>query len=121
MVLFAQIPNPATMTAEQIATLPAEQVALLKADQLGALLKRQDELRWASELPYFRELHNLLPEPFFHTQGFLLFLLMYQPSMPDNGCAGPFGPAGKAECRQSSFSGLPSAVLYWSGLRRASM
>ena len=75
MVLFAQIPNPATMTAEQIATLPAEQVALLKADQLGALLKRQDELRWASELPYFRELHNLLPEPFFHTQGFLLFFL----------------------------------------------
>ncbi len=76
MVLFAQIPNPATMTAEQIATLPAEQVALLKADQLGALLKRQDELRWASELPYFRELHNLLPEPFFHTQGFLLFFLV---------------------------------------------
>jgi alginate O-acetyltransferase complex protein AlgI len=31
--------------------------------------------RWASELPYFRWLHEQLPEPFFHTQSFLLFFL----------------------------------------------
>jgi D-alanyl-lipoteichoic acid acyltransferase DltB (MBOAT superfamily) len=28
---------------------------------------------WAADWAYFRELHNLLPEPFFQTQGFLLF------------------------------------------------
>lgn len=27
----------------------------------------------ATDLPYFRALHDLLPEPFFHTQAFLLF------------------------------------------------
>jgi D-alanyl-lipoteichoic acid acyltransferase DltB (MBOAT superfamily) len=37
---------------------------------------RIEAARWAAELPYFRWLHAQLPEPFFHTQAFLLFLLV---------------------------------------------
>ena len=37
---------------------------------------RIETARWASEWPYFRWLHEQLPEPFFHTQGFLLFFLV---------------------------------------------
>ncbi|QEL13299.1 MBOAT family O-acyltransferase [Limnoglobus roseus] len=38
--------------------------------------ERIEKARWALELPYFRWLHEQLPEPFFHTQAFLLFLLV---------------------------------------------
>jgi len=47
----------------------------LTAEQMQAALKAQETARWAGEWSYFRELHTLLPEPFFQTQGFLLFLL----------------------------------------------
>jgi alginate O-acetyltransferase complex protein AlgI len=43
------------------------------AEQLAAALKQQGVTRWAGELSYFRILHEWLPEPFFHTEGFLLF------------------------------------------------
>ncbi|MGL4420250.1 MAG: MBOAT family O-acyltransferase [Gemmataceae bacterium] len=32
--------------------------------------------RWAAEWPYFQWLHRQLPEPFFQTQGFLVFCLL---------------------------------------------
>lgn len=38
--------------------------------------QRIEDARWSSELPYFRWLHAQLPEPFFHTQAFLMFLLV---------------------------------------------
>ena len=69
------LPNPATMTAVDLAALTADEVAKLAPQQLEALAKRQDELRWAAEGPYFSTLHEYLPEPFFHTSGFLLFCL----------------------------------------------
>jgi alginate O-acetyltransferase complex protein AlgI len=64
------------MSAQDIAQLPADVVATLKPEQLAAISKRQEELRWATELPYFRELHDLLPEPFFQTEGFLVFFAL---------------------------------------------
>ena len=67
------LPNPATMTAADLAALTAAEVGQLAPQQLEALAKRQDELRWAAESPYFRALHDYLPEPFFHTGGFVLF------------------------------------------------
>ena len=57
--LFAATDGPAGLTAER----------------MQALLKAQEAARWSGEWAYFRELHDLLPEPFFQTQGFLLFLL----------------------------------------------
>lgn len=71
----APLPPPSGMTAADLADLTADQVAALPASQVGELLKRQDELRWAAESPYFRDLHALLPEPFFHTSGFVFFTL----------------------------------------------
>ncbi|MBX3400965.1 MAG: MBOAT family protein [Gemmataceae bacterium] len=38
--------------------------------------ERIEAARWSTEHPYFRWLHAQLPEPFFHTQAFLLFLLV---------------------------------------------
>lgn len=72
--MAAPLPDIATLTAEQIAALKPEQIAAAAPAQIAAILKRQDELRWAGELPYFRGLHELLPEPFFQTSGFLGFL-----------------------------------------------
>lgn len=38
--------------------------------------ERIETARWSAELPYFQWLHRQLPEPFFHTQAFLLFFLV---------------------------------------------
>ncbi len=83
MPLFAEVES---LTPEQIAQLTAEaarlkaltpeQVAALPAEQLKQAAQTIDQARWATELPYFRWLHDWLPEPFFQTQGFLLFFLV---------------------------------------------
>jgi alginate O-acetyltransferase complex protein AlgI len=61
--------------------LTPEQVATLPPDQAGKITQTIETLRWTTESSYFRWLHELLPEPFFQTQGFLLFaagaLLLY--------------------------------------------
>jgi len=46
------------------------------AEQLAAALHAQETLRWAGEFSYFRTLHDWLPAPFFHTEGFLLFFVV---------------------------------------------
>jgi alginate O-acetyltransferase complex protein AlgI len=61
--------------ARQVRELTADQVAAMPPDQVGKASQILDAAHWATELPYFRELHKLLPEPFFQTQGFLLFFL----------------------------------------------
>ncbi|MGL6072880.1 MAG: MBOAT family O-acyltransferase [Fimbriiglobus sp.] len=76
MPIFAQVPDPGRMTAEQIAQIPFEQAVALKPEQLAGIAKRQEELRWLSEWSYFQKLHQLLPEPFFQTEGFLLFFVV---------------------------------------------
>src|SRR5690242_3560424 len=83
MPLFAEVEN---LTPEQIAklteeaarlkALTPEQVVALPSDQLAQAAQTIDKARWATELPYFRWLHDWLPEPFFQTQGFLLFFLV---------------------------------------------
>jgi alginate O-acetyltransferase complex protein AlgI len=75
MQLFAQAPNINNLTAEEIRALPANVVNQLPPDQIGLALRKLEEARWASEWPYFRWLHEVLPEPFFQTQGFLVFFL----------------------------------------------
>ena len=94
----AGTPPPDALTAEKIAALTPQQVAALTPEQVqqakdvlanltpeqvaalninpGALAQKLDQLRWADTLPYFRWLHDQLPEPFFQTQGFLLFFLL---------------------------------------------
>src|SRR5688500_2692020 len=82
MPLFAEAAN---LTPEQIQhlaneaarlkALPPEQVAALPSEQLRQAHQVIEQARWATELPYFRWLHDWLPEPFFQTQGFLLFFL----------------------------------------------
>src|SRR5262249_4896692 len=66
------MPSPPGLNPD---TLTSEQVAALKPDQVQEVLKYAEWKRWADEAPYFRALHDLLPEPFFQTQGFLLFLV----------------------------------------------
>src|SRR5579885_2371464 len=61
MFLFAQAATPA----------PAE----LTPQQIAAKFQEVEQARWANELPYFQWLHKQLPEPFFQTQGFLVFFL----------------------------------------------
>jgi alginate O-acetyltransferase complex protein AlgI len=76
--------SPASLSPEQIQQLPveqiraftAEQVAELSPSQLAAAHRVLDAARWAEQPAYFRWLHELLPEPFFQTQGFLLFFLV---------------------------------------------
>jgi D-alanyl-lipoteichoic acid acyltransferase DltB (MBOAT superfamily) len=83
MPLFA---DAETLTPEQIRkladdaakyqALSAEQVAALPPEQLAQAHQTIEKARWATELPYFRWLHDWLPEPFFQTQGFLIFFLV---------------------------------------------
>lgn len=76
-MLFADAAvDPAGLTPEQVAALTRDQLAALRPDQLGIAMQKLEQHRWATELPYFRELHNLLPEPFFQTQGFLAFFFV---------------------------------------------
>lgn len=76
------LPDPAGLkpdqlleAAAQVRALSADQVAALPPAELGRANQILDAAHWATELPYFRKLHELLPEPFFQTQGFLLFFL----------------------------------------------
>ncbi len=69
-------PTVAELSAEQLRALPADQVAQLPPDQLGLALQKIDAARWNSELGYFRTLHDWLPDPFFQTQGFVVFTLL---------------------------------------------
>jgi alginate O-acetyltransferase complex protein AlgI len=65
-----------TEEAARLKALPPEQVAALPSDQLAQAQQIIDQARWANEIPYFRWLHGILPEPFFQTQGFLLFFVV---------------------------------------------
>ena len=75
--------SPVTLSPEQIQQLPAEQIRAFTAEQVAEMSPAQlsaahsalDAARWAEQPAYFRWLHELLPEPFFQTQGFLLFFL----------------------------------------------
>ena len=76
------IPNPAGLNpeqlrtfAEQIRELTREQVAALPPDQVGFAAQILEKARWAGESHYFGWLHSVLPEPFFQTQGFVIFFL----------------------------------------------
>jgi len=74
---FAQVPktNVVELNPEQVAGLAREEMLAVPKDQVPLMMQKLEQHRWASENPYFRELHELLPEPFFQTQGFLLFFL----------------------------------------------
>jgi D-alanyl-lipoteichoic acid acyltransferase DltB (MBOAT superfamily) len=83
MPLFAEVENLSpeqiaklTEEAARLKALTPEQVAALPPEQLAQAAQAIDKARWAAELPYFRWLHDWLPEPFFQTQGFLLFFLV---------------------------------------------
>jgi len=62
--------------AARLQALPAEQVAAMAPDQLRHAHGVIEQARWATEVPYFRWLHDVMPAPFFQTQGFLLFFLV---------------------------------------------
>ena len=62
--------------AARLQALPPEQVAALPTEQLQQAHQVIEQARWAAEVPYFRFLHDILPAPFFQTQGFLLFFLV---------------------------------------------
>lgn len=75
---------PHELTPEEIKALPAEtirgwtadQVAEMSPEQVGVAANALEHARWAAESSYFRWLHGVLPEPFFQTQGFLLFFIV---------------------------------------------
>lgn len=82
MPLPSPLPDPNHLPADQIAALaaqiretPTDQIAALKGDQLGKAAQILEKARWDAQPEYFRWLHDLLPEPFFQTQGFLLFFV----------------------------------------------
>jgi alginate O-acetyltransferase complex protein AlgI len=82
MPLPSPLPDPTHLPADQIAALaaqiretPSDQIAALKGDQLGKAAQILEKARWDAQPEYFRWLHDLLPEPFFQTQGFLLFFV----------------------------------------------
>jgi alginate O-acetyltransferase complex protein AlgI len=83
MLPFAQATPPPTPEqlqklaedAERIRALTADEVAKMSPEQVGQAAQTLEQARWVNEVPYFRQLHELLPEPFFQTQGFLLFFI----------------------------------------------
>ncbi len=83
MLPFAQASHPLTpeqvqklaAEVERIRALPADEVAKLPPEQVAHHAATLEQARWVNEVPYFRTLHEWLPEPFFQTQGFLLFFL----------------------------------------------
>ncbi|OWK42968.1 MBOAT family O-acyltransferase [Fimbriiglobus ruber] len=90
MPLFAQAaplpvlpPNPAVLNAEQLQAatdtvhaVPANQLATADPKWFSQAAQILERNRWENEEgSYFRELHKLLPELFFQTQGFVLFFL----------------------------------------------
>jgi len=78
MPLFAQTPptDPNALTPEQVAALTQDELLTVPKKDIPVLMQKLEQHRWATESPYFRELHDLLPEPFFQTQGFVLFFLV---------------------------------------------
>lgn len=64
--------------AAEIRAMPPEQVMAMQQEIPAEIAKAHQILeaaRWADQPAYFRWLHDLLPEPFFQTQGFLVFFL----------------------------------------------
>ena len=54
----------------------AAEACFVSQPTLSVAVKKLEESRWASEWPYFRWLHDQLPEPFFQTQGFVMFFVL---------------------------------------------
>ena len=88
--LAAEATHYAHLSKEQIDALPQGEIEHAR-DLLGSLTTSQaqefgipsglisnklGDYRWAGEWDYFRWLHDFLPEPFFQSQGFLLFFLV---------------------------------------------
>lgn len=82
MPLPSPLPDPAHLPGDQAVALaaqiretPATEIATLSGEQLGKAAQILEKARWETQPEYFRWLHDLLPEPFFQTQGFLIFFL----------------------------------------------